>query len=75
MSQECEGVEVGNDEAIAAIALYHQWKDNLLELFRLASHGQRLLRLGCDEDLKYCAQIDSLDIVPIQKEPGLLVKL
>ncbi|OKH24154.1 2-phosphosulfolactate phosphatase [Hydrococcus rivularis NIES-593] len=75
MSQECEGVEIGNDEAIAAIALYHQWKDNLLELFRLASHGQRLLRLGCDEDLQYCAQIDSLDIVPIQKEPGLLVKL
>jgi 2-phosphosulfolactate phosphatase len=74
MSQSAESVTVGNDEVIAAIALYEQWKNNLLELFHRSSHGQRLLRLGCDEDLKYCAQIDSLDIVPIQKEPGVLVK-
>lgn len=64
---------IGNDEVIAAIALYQQWQDNLLALFHQASHGQRLLRLNCDEDLKYCAQTDSLDILPRQKEPGLLV--
>lgn len=65
---------IGNDEVIAAIALYQQWQDNLLGLFHQASHGRRLLRLNCDEDLKYCAQTDSLDILPIQKEPGLIVK-
>ncbi len=64
----------GNDEAIAAIALYRQWQDNLLELFHYASHGKRLLRLNCNEDLKYCAQTDTLDVVPIQKEPGVLVR-
>ena len=67
-------VEVGNDEVVSAIALYRQWQDNLLELFHQASHGQRLLRLHCDEDLKYCASIDLLDILPIQKEPSVLVK-
>lgn len=67
------GYQVGNDEVIAAIALYTQWQDRLLELFHLSSHGQRLLRLGCDEDLKYCAQTDILNVLPLQKEPGLLV--
>jgi 2-phosphosulfolactate phosphatase len=65
-------VTIGNDEVIAAIALYTQWQDQLVELFRQASHGQRLLRLNCDEDLKYCAAIDSLEVLPIQTEPGVL---
>ena len=65
---------IGNDEVIAAIALYTQWQEQLLEMFRQSSHGQRLLRLQCDEDLKYCAQTDTVDVLPIQTEPGVLVK-
>ncbi|HAC62800.1 MAG TPA: 2-phosphosulfolactate phosphatase family protein [Cyanothece sp. UBA12306] len=65
---------IGNDEVIAAIALYQNFEADLLQLFYKSSHGQRLLRLNCDEDLKYCAQTDILDILPIQKEPGVLVK-
>ncbi|MEQ9549482.1 MAG: 2-phosphosulfolactate phosphatase family protein [Coleofasciculus sp. G3-WIS-01] len=64
----------GNDEVIGALALYAQWKDNMLEMFHHASHGQRLLRLNCHEDLNYCAQADILDVLPIQKEPGVLVR-
>jgi 2-phosphosulfolactate phosphatase len=64
----------GNDEVVGAIALYEQWKDRLLELMHQASHGQRLLRLDCDEDLKYCIQMDLLDVLPIQREPGVLIK-
>lgn len=62
----------GNDEVIGAIALYSQWQDRLLELFHHASHGKRLLRLNCQEDLKYCSQTDVLDVLPIQREPGVL---
>lgn len=62
----------GNDEVVSAIALYSQWEDNLQGLLHQASHGQRLLRLECDEDLKYCSQTDILDILPIQTEPGVL---
>lgn len=64
--------QVGNDEVIAAIALYTQWQDKLLSLFEQSSHGQRLLRLDGQADLKYCAQLDILDIVPMQTEPGIL---
>lgn len=63
----------GNDEVIGAIALYTQWQDRLLELLHHASHGQRLLRLNCHEDLKYCATTDILDVLPIQRELGVLV--
>ena len=62
----------GNDEVISAIALYSQWQDNLLGLLHQASHGQRLLRLDCHEDLKYCSQTDILNVLPIQQETGVL---
>jgi 2-phosphosulfolactate phosphatase len=62
----------GNDEVISAIALYSQWEDNLLGLLHQASHGQRLLRMECDEDLKYCSQTDILDVLPTQQELGVL---
>ncbi|MEA5570998.1 2-phosphosulfolactate phosphatase family protein [Calothrix sp. UHCC 0171] len=62
----------GNDEVVSAIALYTSWEDNLLGLMHHASHGQRLLRLNCLEDLKYCSQTDVLDVLPMQQEPGVL---
>ena len=62
----------GNDEAVAALALYEQWQDRLLHLFHKASHGQRLLRLGLTADLDYCASQDRLDVVPIQIAPAVL---
>ncbi|TAD78695.1 MAG: 2-phosphosulfolactate phosphatase family protein [Oscillatoriales cyanobacterium] len=65
----------GNDEAVAALALYEQWRDRLLQLFYQASHGQRLLRLGLTEDLAYCASQDQLNIVPIQVAPGVIGRL
>ncbi|HEY9641887.1 MAG TPA: 2-phosphosulfolactate phosphatase, partial [Coleofasciculaceae cyanobacterium] len=64
----------GNDEVFGAVALYAQWQDKLFELFCHASHGQRLLRLDCLDDLKYCAQTDVLDVLPMQREPGVMVK-
>ncbi|GAB4154490.1 MAG: 2-phosphosulfolactate phosphatase family protein [Cyanobacteria bacterium J069] len=64
----------GNDELISAVSLYSQWQDRLLELLHHATHGQRLLRLDGQEDLKYCSQTDVLDVLPIQREPGVLVK-
>ncbi|BAQ66720.1 2-phosphosulfolactate phosphatase family protein [Geminocystis sp. NIES-3709] len=63
---------IGNDEVVASIALYDQWKDNLLGLFRLSSHGKRLLKLNLDEDLKYCCQENIISTFGIQTEKGVL---
>lgn len=62
----------GNDEVFDAVALYSQWQHDLLGLLHRATHGQRLLRLDCHDDLKYCAQTDILDALPIQTEPSVL---
>lgn len=63
----------GNDEVIGAYSLYIQWQDDLVGMFKNCSHGQRLLKLNCHEDLEYCAKTDIMDVLPIQKEPGVLV--
>jgi 2-phosphosulfolactate phosphatase len=63
----------GNDEAVAAVMLYRSFQHDLVSLFEHASHGQRLVGLKLYEDLKYCAQIDALQVLPIQKA-GVLVK-
>lgn len=64
---------IGNDSALAAISLYRQWQTDLTQLMHHASHGQRLLRQSNTADINYCAQLDILDIVPIQQSPGVLV--
>jgi 2-phosphosulfolactate phosphatase len=66
-------VLAGNDEVVGALALYNHWQNRLLEMFHYASHGQRLLRLDGYDDLKYCSQTDTLDVLPMQKEPGVLI--
>ena len=64
----------GNDAAIAASSLYLQWQNQLSQLLHHASHGQRLLQQSNTADIDYCAQLDILDVVPIQQSPGILVR-
>lgn len=66
--------QFGNDEALAAKCLYQQWSDRLEELFCHASHGQRLLKLGADSDIAYCASLDQVAVLPMQTTPGVLVR-
>jgi 2-phosphosulfolactate phosphatase len=70
--QKQHNLTYGNDEAIAAVALYQQWHNQLEELLRHASHGQRLAKLGVTTDLSYCAVLNSLDVLPKQTAPGVL---
>nr|AZB71863.1 2-phosphosulfolactate phosphatase family protein [Synechococcus elongatus PCC 11801] len=66
-------IQLGNDEMLAAIALYQRWEHNLYGLLCQASHGQRLLRLKCEADLDYCSRVDILQVLPKQREPGVLM--
>lgn len=67
------GVSFGNDEMLAALALWQQWHLDTETCLRAASHGQRLIGLGNhDADFVCCAAVDSLQIVPFQAEPGVL---
>lgn len=64
----------GNDEAIAAASLFQQWQDQLPELLASASHGQRLLKMRSQADVEYCAQLDVVDTLPIQRGLGTFVQ-
>jgi 2-phosphosulfolactate phosphatase len=67
------GVRCGNDEMLAALALWQQWRHDTETCLRAASHGQRLMGLGNhDEDFACCAAVDTLTLVPRQGEPGVL---
>lgn len=72
LSVERDSDCAGDDESIAAMALFEQWQTRLPRLLRYAHHGRGLAALGCAEDLDYCARIDSVDVVPLQVEPGVL---
>ena len=72
LSVERDSDCAGDDESIAAMALFEQWQTRLPRLLRYAHHGRGLAALGCEEDLDYCALIDSVDVVPLQVEPGVL---
>ena len=68
-----DSLHIENDELNAAIALWEFWKDNIEGCLRNASHGKRLVGLGNhDADFRYCAQLDQIELVPTQVEPGVL---
>ncbi len=64
---------IGNDEVIASITLYQQWENKLVDLFKLSSHGQRMMKLNLEEDIKYCAEKDIISTLPIQNKEGVLI--
>jgi 2-phosphosulfolactate phosphatase len=66
-------VQFTNDEMLAALALWQQWRQDPETCLRVASHGQRLMGLGDhDSDLACCSAVDTLQVVPMQAEPGVL---
>ena len=72
LSVERDSDCAGDDESIAAMALFERWQTRLPQLLRYAHHGRGLAALGCEQDLDYCARLDSVDVVPLQVEPGVL---
>ena len=66
-------MDVANDEATAALALWSAFASEPEAGLRRATHGQRLIRLGDhDADFRCCAGLDQLDVVPTQRAPGVL---
>lgn len=56
------------DASQSALILYQRFKGNLVEAFRLSTHGRDLIARGFEEDLAYCAQVDITGIVPVFRE-------
>ncbi len=69
-------INIRNDELTAAIALWSYWEQNIQGCLRNSTHGQRLERLGNhDDDFLCCSELDKINVVPTQREKGILVSL
>jgi len=66
-------VKILNDELQASLALWDFWENDILKCLKTATHGKRLTSLGnYEDDFKCCSELDSLDIVPVQVERGVI---
>lgn len=54
-----------NDGSEAALILFQKYKDKYNRLLQRCSHGRFLKILNMGADLKVCAEVDSLNIVPL----------
>ena len=62
------------DASQCAQILYQTFKDNLLGAFHLSHHGKELINSGFEDDLSYCAQIDTISLVPFFREGVIRAK-
>lgn len=63
-----------DDSSIAAADLYRQAKDDLVAYTAKTSHSERLKKLGIEEDIRFCLNVNIIDCIPVLKE-NRLVKL
>ena len=53
-----------SDGALAAHTLYRSHGKNILKLLRSTEHGRYLQEIGFENDLKLCASVDSVPVLP-----------
>jgi len=63
-----------NDNAVAAEILYGHFADNILSMLYQSSHGKRLIEIKQEDDLKSCASINSIDVVPIYRDGKIFIR-
>lgn len=61
-----ENIEI-TDAAKASLVLNEQFGSNVLEMLRESEHGKLLIKNGFEDDLKFCAEIDNMPIIPFYK--------
>ncbi len=61
-----------DDSSIAAQDLYLQAKDDLNAYTAKTSHSERLKKLGIEEDIKFCLNVNITRAIPVLKGDGLV---
>jgi len=62
-----------SDSARASLLLYRNLGRSLPKLLRTCDHGQYLIEIGFEEDLKICGTVDSVPVLPVLS--GTVIKL
>ena len=62
-----------SDSAKAAVALYKSFGRSILKMLKTCEHGKYLAEIGFADDLKLCAEVDSITALPMLN--GNVIKL
>jgi 2-phosphosulfolactate phosphatase len=54
-----------SDGALAAVSLYRTFGRGILKMMRASEHGKFLEELGFSDDVKACAKVDAVPVVPV----------
>ena len=63
-----------SDSAKAAHALYKTFGRSILKMLKTSEHGRFLIEIGYADDLKICAAVDSVPVLPVQIENKIKLK-
>ncbi len=54
-----------SDSAVAAVTLHRRFSRSILKMMRNSDHGRFLEEIGFGADIRYCAAVDSVPVVPL----------
>ncbi|MFQ5797840.1 MAG: 2-phosphosulfolactate phosphatase, partial [Bacteroidota bacterium] len=52
------------DSSLMALTLYKKFGRNILKALRTSEHGRYLMDLGFEDDIKLCAGVDTVPVLP-----------
>ena len=74
ISKVKEVSEVDTEDAgLTTLILYKNYKKSILGMMKKSQHGQYLVSIGFEEDLKFCSNVDGVPVVPVVS--GLVVRI
>ena len=62
------------DAGMTSLILYKKFQRNILRMMKKSEHGRYLHSIGFKEDLKFCAAVDSVPVIPIIDGTGIKLK-
>ena len=69
-ASEADGALALTDEAWAAMHLWQWYRGDAMRMFRQSAHGRHLLGIGFEADLRYAAEVDATEAVPLLYDDG-----
>jgi len=63
------------DSVFVALKLWNESKDHLQAYCSIGAHYQRLARLGLNDDLTHCFNLNSTDVVPVWEGGKLVINI
>jgi len=63
-----------DDAGLTSVILYNKFKKTILGMMKQSTHGKYLISIGFEDDLKFCAEIDSIPVLPVVDGTGIKLK-